>query len=211
MKPKKKLLKGSSLYLILDKQACATQSLLEIAAQAGDAGVDMIQLRDKHSPKETILKTAYSIRKILAHKKTILIINDYPDIAKIIDSDGVHLGQNDFSVPIARRILGQDKIIGVSCRNVAQARLAQKQGADYIGVGPIFATPTKPQAMPVGLNLIRKIRDSVSIPFFAIGDINQENLKEVLAAGAERIAVCRAVCAAKNIPASVKQLLRSLN
>lgn len=211
MRPKKKLLKGSSLYVILDKQACTGKPLLEIAAQASASGAGIIQLRDKHSPKESVLKTAFSIRKILANKKTIFIVNDYPDIAKIADSDGVHLGQGDFSVSIARRILGQDKIIGVSCRNAAQARLAQKQGADYIGVGPIFATPTKPQARPVGLNLIAQIKDSISIPFFVLGGISKDNLKDILAAGAKRVAVCRAVCATGNIPASVRNLLRLLN
>lgn len=211
MKSKKRLLQDSTLYIIIDRKVCMNKSLLKISTQAADSGADIIQLRDKGSPKEATLKTAYAIRKSLSNKKTIFIINDYLDIAKIVDSDGVHLGQDDFSVSIARRILGKDKIIGVSCKNVAQAKFAQKHGADYIGVGPIFPSPTKPQAIPKGLNLIGKIKNSVSIPFFVLGGINKNNLKDILSLGAERIAVCSAVCGRKNIPLATKQLVRLLH
>jgi thiamine-phosphate pyrophosphorylase len=185
--------------------------LSAVASEACDSGADIIQLRDKESPKGSVLKSAYAIRKSLSGKKTIFIINDYLDVAKIVDSDGVHLGQDDFSVGIARRILGEDKIIGVSCKNSAQARLAQKQGADYIGIGPIFSTPTKPHAKPVGLNLIRKIKSSVSMPFFVLGGINENNLKDILDSGAKRIAVCSAVCGRKNISLATRRLAKLLH
>lgn len=211
MKSKKRLLKDSLLYLIIDKKVCANRSLSKLASEAADSGVDIIQLRDKESARESVLKSAYAIRKSLADKKAIFILNDYIDIAKIVDSDGVHLGQDDFSVSIARRILGQDKIIGVSCTNLTQARLAQKQGADYIGVGPIFATSTKPQALPQGLNLVRKIKGYIQIPFFVLGGITRDNLRDVLTAGAKRIAVCQAICGTKNIRSCVRQFLRLLH
>jgi thiamine-phosphate pyrophosphorylase len=211
MKSKKRLLKDSLLYLIIDKAVCANRSLSELATEAADSGADIIQLRDKESPRESILKSAYAIRKTLSDKKAIFIVNDYIDIAKITDSDGVHLGQDDLSVSIARRILGPDKIIGVSCTNLEQARRAQKQGADYIGVGPIFATSTKPQAFPQGLNSVRKIKNYIQIPFFVLGGITRDNLRDVLAAGAKRVAVCNAICGTKNVRSCVKQFLRLLH
>lgn len=211
MKLKKRLLAGSKLYVIIDRKICADKPLDSLARKVASCGADIIQLRDKESPKESVLKAAYAIRKTLFNKKTIFIVNDYIDIAKITDADGLHLGQGDSSVGIARRILGKDKIIGVSCKNVMQARIAQKQGADYIGVGPIFATPTKPQAKPVGLSLIAKIKKSVPIPFFVLGGINKNNLKDIRAYGVERIAVCSAVCAGKDIRVSTKQLLKLLH
>lgn len=168
MKSKKELLKDSSLYLIIDKKFCARRSPVDIATAAADSGADIIQLRDKESSKEVILKSAFTIRKSLSAKKTIFIINDDIDVAKITDSDGLHLGQDDFSLPIARRILGKDKIIGISCSNLAQARLAQKQGADYIGVGPIFRSPLKPHAKSLGLSLIQEMKKFIRIPFFVL-------------------------------------------
>ncbi len=211
MKSKKKLLKDSSLYVIIDKKVCAAKPLSDIARQAAVSGAGIIQLRDKCSSTESIFKEAYAIRTALSGGKTIFIVNDRLDIAKIIGSDGVHLGQNDFSVELARRILGKDKIVGVSCKNLTQAKLAQKQGADYIGVGPIFSTTTKPRETPRGLALIREIRNSVSIPFFVLGGINEDNLKDVLSLGAERIAVCSAVCKSKNPSLSTKRLLKLLH
>jgi thiamine-phosphate pyrophosphorylase len=211
MKLKKRLLAGSKLYVIIDRKICARKPLASLASQVASCGADIVQLRDKESPKKSVLKAAYAIRKTLSNKKTIFIVNDYIDVAKITDADGLHLGQDDCSISTARRILGKDKIIGVSCKNVAQAKTAQKQGADYIGVGPIFATPTKPQAKPVGLSLIPKIKNSVSIPFFVLGGINKSNLKDIRAYGAQRIAVSSAVCVDRNTRVSTRQLAKLLH
>jgi len=206
MRSKKELLKRSRLYLILDKKTAGEASVSDIAARAAGAGSTIIQLRDKSGKKETLLKDAYSIKKALCGTQALFIINDYVDVAKIVDADGVHLGQSDTPIRTARRILGKDKIVGISCHNLRQALDARRQGADYIGIGPVYPTPTKPDHRPVGLRLLRAVSRKVGIPFFAIGNINPGNLKEVKAAGAERIAVCRAALKSKDIKASIKGL-----
>jgi len=108
-----------------------------------EAGVDIIQFRSKKSKKESILKDALGLRKLLLNSQALFIINDYLDIAKMVDCDGIHLGQDDTSIEIARQVLGKDKIIGISCHNLRQAKNAQNRGADYISIGPVFSTSTK--------------------------------------------------------------------
>lgn len=198
MESRKKLLKRSRLYLILDKKTIGRKSPAAVAGKIKDTGINIIQLRDKSGDKAAILKEALLLQRVLLKTATLFIVNDYLDIAKIADSDGVHLGQCDSSIEIARRILGKDKIIGISCHNLKQALNAQKRGADYIGIGPVFKTPTKPQYKATGLKLIKKVKNKIKIPFFAIGDINKDNLSKVLSSGAKRVAICRAILKAKN-------------
>ncbi|MFH0791467.1 MAG: thiamine phosphate synthase [Candidatus Omnitrophota bacterium] len=206
MKSKKKLLENSRLYVILDKDVLGNNFLFDTAKQLRDSEVKIVQFRDKQSPKADILKAAFKLRKIIQNSKAIFIVNDHLDIAKIADTDGIHLGQDDIPIEMARKILGRNKIIGISCHSLKQALTAQRKGADYIGIGPIFPTSTKPEYKTVGLSLITKIKRRIKIPFFAIGGINETNLNEVLSSGAKRIAVCRAVCQAKNIHKIVKLL-----
>jgi len=201
---KKKLLQKYRLYVIIDKKTSGKQSLVNIASQIKNNGRGLIvQLRDKISKRKVILEEALRIRAILADSQALFIINDYLDIAKITDSDGVHLGQGDTSIETARRILGKDKIIGISCHSLKQALQAEKKGADYIGIGPIFPTPTKPQYSSKGPGLIKKIKGKIGIPFFAIGGINENTLSKIRSCGAERIAVCSAICKSKNILSSI--------
>lgn len=190
MKSKKRLLEGSRLYVIIDKGQLKNKPLPEIINRAGKFA-DVIQLRDKLSKKEAVLRQAFLIKKLLTGTDKLFIINDYLDVAKIVDADGVHLGGEDISVRCARNILGKDKIIGSSCHALNEAIDAQQQGADYISFGPVFKTPLKPKTVPVGMDLIKKLNQKISIPFFVIGGINQDNLDEVLSAGARRIVVCR--------------------
>ncbi|MBM3246691.1 MAG: thiamine phosphate synthase [Candidatus Omnitrophica bacterium] len=211
MKLKKRLLAKSRLYIIIDKNVCGLRPLLDIAGKIKGKGADIIQLRDKGPQKAVILQEAAALRKLFLKAKTLLIINDYLDIAKAVDADGVHLGQTDLSVKTARAILGKDKIIGISCHNLKQAVAAQKAGADYISIGPVFRTPTKPELRSIGLDKIKAIKNKIRAPFFAIGGINKENMSRVLSAGAKRIAVCGAVCKSKNIPAAIKDLREALN
>ncbi|MBU3958625.1 MAG: thiamine phosphate synthase [Candidatus Omnitrophica bacterium] len=189
MNSKKKLLEKSGLYVIIDKEVWRRRPKFS-DTKIKDLPVDIIQLRDKISDKETVLKDALRLRRALSNTGIIFIINDYLDIARLIDSDGVHLGQDDLPIGIARRLLGKDKIIGVSCHSLKQAKSAEVQGADYISIGPVFSTPTKPEYKPVGLGLIREISQKIKIPFFAVGGINEKNIGKVLDAGAKRIAVC---------------------
>jgi thiamine-phosphate pyrophosphorylase len=211
MNSKNERLEKSRLYAILDREVCAKRSLAKIASLIKNYGVDVIQLRDKVSKKSDILKSALLLRLALKNSKTIFIINDYLDVAKIVDADGIHLGQGDLPIETARRILGQEKIIGISCHNLKQALDAQKRGADYIGFGPIFPTPTKPKIKnTIGLGSIKELKVSLRIPFFCIGGINLTNIGQVFSAGAERVAVSRAICKARDIPTSVKSFKKRL-
>ncbi len=208
---KKKLLEKSRLYIIADNAALKKISAYQAAARIKNSGVDIIQLRAKCLKKEDSLSEALKLRKLLSGTGIIFIVNDYIDIAKISDADGIHLGQSDTSIGIARKILGENKIIGVSCHSLKQAIAAQNKGADYISIGPVFRTPTKPEYKPVGLKLLKAVSKKIKIPFFAIGGINKDTIREVLSYGAKRVAVCGAVCAAKNMASSASYLEKILH
>jgi len=210
MKWKKELLKKSVLYAIIDKEITKNKSLDKVAKRIADSGVKIIQYRNKEAKRKILIKEAKSIKKILSKQKILFIVNDYLDVAKIVDSDGLHLGQNDLSLKLARKILGRDKIIGISCHNLRQAIKAEKEGADYISIGPIFPTPLKPEYKTIGTKIIKKIKNKIKIPFFVIGGVNLKNLNEVLSMGAKRVAVCRLICQAKNIPFTTKKILSLL-
>ncbi len=210
MKSKKRLLKESHLYIIIDKKICGRRSVIGIAKIIKDAGCDIIQFRDKESAKELILKNATVLRRLLTKTNNIFIINDYLDIAKIADVGGIHLGQDDSSLQIARKILGKNKIIGISCHNLKEAIRAQEQGADYISIGPIFSTSLKPQYQAIGLDLLRECRKRIKIPFFAIGGINKNNITEVQSGGGKRIAICRGILKERDISLATKNFLKIL-
>lgn len=210
---RKSLLKKSLLYLILDRPRFSRFSFKKIKSLVSGNEIGLIQLRDKFSAKTEVLKFASKLAKYLALTKTLLIINDYLDVAAGTLADGVHLGQQDSSLKQARKILGKDKLIGISCHNFAQALQAQKEGADYIGIGPIFETATKPGYPGIGLKAAAKLKAKIKIPCFAIGNISQGNLEQVMDAGIKRIAVCRAIlgnndpkCAAKRLYQKLKKI-----
>ncbi len=203
MKLKKKLLKDCYLYAVVDKKALQI-SVYGIVNRLRHSGISIIQFRDKNSSEGDVLKEALRLSKLLSKSETLFIINDYLDIAKLSLADGLHIGQKDVSIKLARKVLGAHKIIGISCHSLDQAIEAQKKGADYIGIGPIFSTPTKPEYKAVGLDLIKKVRKKIHIPFFAIGGINQDNIDDVILAGANRVAICRAILDDKDISSRVK-------
>ncbi|MFA6349775.1 MAG: thiamine phosphate synthase [Candidatus Omnitrophota bacterium] len=207
---KKTLLKKSRLYVIVDKQLSEGRKLKTIACLASKAGVKIIQLRFKHSKKSAYLKQALKLRKAL-DKKSLFIINDFPDIAKKCLADGVHLGQKDGEIVSARKILGENAIIGKSCSNLKQALKAQKEGADYIGVGPVFKTPAKPQTKTIDPATLSAISKTIKIPVFAIGGIHPNNIDKLRRCGIKRIAVIRAICDTGNINQAVKKFLNKLN
>jgi len=212
MKPKKDLLRKQRLYLIVDKKISCNRNIPAMVARIEGRGAGIIQFRDKQSNKDSIVKEALLLRKALSNNKALFIINDYLDVAKILNCDGLHLGQEDSSLSIARKILGPDKIIGISCHNLKQALKAQKEGADYIGFGPVFPTTTKPRIKKTtGLNLIKELKKKMKIPFFAIGGINKSNINEVLSSGTDKVAICSAILKAKNIPSEIKYFSKVLN
>jgi thiamine-phosphate pyrophosphorylase len=190
---------------MLDKET--TPKPLSLVKQLiKDNFINIFQLRDKVSPKAIILSEAKRIKYLLKKTKTIFIINDYADIAKLANADGLHLGQNDLPIKEARKLLGRNKIIGVSCHSPKEAREAERSGADYIGFGPIFQSPTKPGYRTVGISALKKVTQRMKIPVFAIGGINIKNLKQAKGQGVERIAVCSLISKSKNPSHTIQRL-----
>lgn len=180
-----------------------------MVCKAIDAGVRWIQYRDKEETRRNIYFNALKLREITKKKEAVLIVNDHVDIACAVDSDGVHLGQDDLPVSEARKIMN-NKIIGISTHSLKQAVEAQKGGADYIGFGPVFRTETKDAGLPVGVEEIYKIKKIIEIPVVAIGGININNVKQVLEAGADAIAVASAILKG-SIEENVKSFLNIIN
>ena len=208
---KKEILKKAQLYVLIDKKLLGERKVEDVIKQLIKSGVQMIQYRDKYAEDGEFLKEATKIKKILKNQKVLLIINDRVDIALFIDADGVHVGQNDLPVPVARKLLGKNKIIGTSAENINQAKIAQKEGADYVGLGPIFYTDTKDKIpQPVGLDLIRQAKKELKIPFFPIGGINLDNLGSVINAGAKRVAVASAIICSPNISDTTREFINRL-
>jgi len=167
--------------------------------------IDLLQLRDKHASPADLLAAAKLAAGRCAEHGVIFIVNDHPQLARESGADGVHLGQDDVAVFVARMILGDDPLIGLSTHTTDQIDAAD--GADYIGVGPVHATPTKPGRPAVGLGLVEYAALRARVPFFAIGGIDASNVASVRAAGAQRIAVVRAISDAAD-PAAVARALR---
>lgn len=198
------------LYGILDLGYVDNSEIPGVAEQMIDGGVDLIQLRAKARPSGEIATIATALHEITRPRGVPLIINDHPEIARSVQAEGVHLGQDDFPIAEAREIAGPDCLVGKSTHSVDQAIRAFYEGVDYIGFGPIFTTPTKPNYSPVGLDEIRTVHDAVRIPIFCIGGIKLDNLPEVIAAGARRVVIVSGLLLANDIALyarSAKELL----
>ena len=167
-------------------------------------GADVVQLRDKNLSDEEFLAMAKDLLKITRRYDVPLILNDRPYAVKASGADGLHMGQEDGSLAWARSIVGEGKIVGCSTHNHEQAEAAEKEGFDYIGVGPVFSTPTKPHYEPVGLELVRFAANNIHVPFVAIGGIDIKNVEDVLKAGARTVAVVRAIMASDDPEAAAK-------
>lgn len=208
---KKIFLNDKKLYLVTNSDNFESDEIfLDKVALSIKSGVDIVQLREKNTTSKRFIYLAQRIRELTSHFSAAFIVNDRVDIAKISNADGVHLGQDDIPVSYAREILGDNAIIGVSTHCPEHAKKAITDGADYIGVGPVFKTPTKPSKDPVGLEYVKWAADNVNIPFFAIGSIDTANIKEVVEAGAKRVAVIRAIMYADDIESNCKILKSAL-
>ena len=196
--------------MILDTDVNDYDQLFEIAKDAIRCGVDIIQLRDKQGTTNSILKFSQKIIK-LTQGRIPYIINDRADLVKMSGAVGVHLGQEDVSIKMARKMVGPQAIIGASCQTWARVQNAQREGADYIGFGSVFKTETKPERNPMNLKLLQKIANEVEVPVFAIGGINLENIFQVKLMGVSRVAVCRAICEAKNRREVIKSFKKALS
>lgn len=188
---KKKPLKNCYLYVITKADTAKAEKIAK-------AGADIIQLRDKKISDKKLLEAAVKIASVCRKNKILFIINDRLDIALACQADGVHLGQDDLQIKTARKLVPNNFLIGLSTHSLEQAQKAQKEGADYIGFGPIFATGTKPHLKPIGENSLVSLSRKMKIPYFVIGDINQNNLSGLKTKGVKRIAVHSAVYKSKN-------------
>ncbi len=177
---------------------------MEVAEQAVRGGAGCIQWRDKSSPDGAFLEAAERLRELTRRSGTLFVVNDRLDIALACGADGVHLGHEDMPVGRARALVESRLLIGRSTHTIEEARRAQEEGVDYLGVGPVFVTPTKPDYRAVGLDLVRRAAAGIRIPWFAIGGIDLKNLPLVLSAGATRVAVVRAVAAASDPEAAAR-------
>jgi thiamine-phosphate pyrophosphorylase len=185
-------LSAARLYAIVDLGYVTAAQVPAITLHLVEGGADLIQLRAKKFPVPQIVELGKVMRKIIPSGGPLFILNDHPGLVPQIGADGIHVGQDDLSVAEARAKAGADALVGKSTHSFEQAIAAEKEGADYIGVGPIFATPTKPDYMPVVPALIDEVRARVRVPQFCIGGINEETLPEVLKAGARRVVIVSA-------------------
>lgn len=180
------------LCFITDRSIC-NLSCEEMSLAVLKTGVKWIQYREKDKTRKEMYEDSVRIRGLTKDYQAIFIVNDYADIAMSVKADGVHLGQDDLPLREARSIMGREKIIGISTHNVEQAIAAEKEGADYIGFGPVFHTTTKDAGSPKGTDILREIKKQVHIPVVAIGGINLENLESVLNKGIDAVAVSSAI------------------
>jgi len=200
------LLREADLYVVITESFCAGRASLEVLDACLDAGVRMVQLREKELPDRDLLALARSWREATLHTGALFILDDRVDIALAADADGVHLGQSDLPLEAARRI-APELLLGASTHNLEQALDAQERQADYINIGPIFPTKTKTAtAAPVGPELIAEIRPRLRIPFTCMGGIKTDNVDRVLEQGAQIVAVVTAVTAAPDIRAATTEL-----
>ena len=206
---KKDFLHRIRLYVLISSNI-AKKSVKETARLVIDGGADAVQLREKTISDSKFISLAREVRDITTKRGSLLIINDRVHVVRKVNADGIHLGQQDMSALEARNTIGDEKIIGVSTHSITQARQAQKDGADYIAIGPIYPTSTKGHEPSVGIEIIHEISEAVSIPIIAIGAITLENLDGVLKAGASRIAVCSAIIGSKDIYSSTRQFKEKL-
>jgi thiamine-phosphate pyrophosphorylase len=200
-----------SLYLVTDRDLAKGRAIVDVVRAAVAGGVTVVQLREKTAPTRFFIEQAEAVRGFLKNTDVAMIINDRVDVALAVGADGVHLGQTDMPLAMARAILGPDRIIGISVESVDDALQAAANGADYLGVSPVFATPTKTDtAVPLGLDGLARIRQAVDLPLVGIGGISAANAANVIQAGADGLAVVSAIVGAEDPEAAARNLVRAI-
>lgn len=207
---RRRQLAKAKLYAIVDTGYVEPDRVPFVIEQLVQGGVDLIQLRAKKLPLAVIAELGRKMRTLIPSNGPLFILNDHPGLVSEIGADGIHVGQDDLSVAEARRLAGDEVVVGKSTHSLDQAIAAEKEGADYIGVGPIYATLTKPDYVPVGPPLIRQVSSAVQVPQFCIGGINETTLPEVLAAGARRVVIVSALLQSRDIPAYCQRVRSSI-
>lgn len=203
-------LKGLKLYLITDRKLFNAQCSLYLALETAlQAGVKYLQLREKRLPARKILDMAYWMRELTGEYGAKLLINDRVDIALAVEADGVHLGQKSLPAHAARKITGDNFLIGVSTHGIDEALQAERDGADFITLGPIYNTPSKLKyGDPIGVDMLKKVKSRVSVPVLAIGGIKTNAVQEVVRGGADGVAVISGILAAEDIKGTTEEYLR---
>ena len=176
---KEKLKKDLKLYLVTDSEILKDRDFYKCIEDAIKSGVTMVQLREKNTDGKEFLEKAIKLRELTNKYNVTFVINDRIDIAMLVDADGVHIGQSDIDAVYARKLLGDNKIIGVSARNLQEAKIAKENGADYLGIGAMFSTSTKSDAKLVSFNTLEEIIKEVNLPFVLIGGITLDNVKKL--------------------------------
>jgi thiamine-phosphate pyrophosphorylase len=200
----------SPLYVILDRSVARGRTLPELLEAVLAGGCRMVQLREKAMALAELFPLARALRRRSREAGALFIVNDRTDLALALDADGLHLGQDDLPGAAGRRLLRSGMILGVSTHDTDQARRALADGADYIAIGSMFPTATKPGFQLVGPQLIRRVRGEIAVPLVAIGGITEDNCEEVMAAGADAVAVISAVCAAADPETATRRFLERL-
>jgi thiamine-phosphate pyrophosphorylase len=196
-----------SLYVITDARLSGGRTHLDVVRAAIRGGASVVQYREKAATTRRMVEEAGELRDLCREMQMPFVVNDRVDVALAVDADGVHLGVHDMPVAIARRLLGPARLIGFSPETAEQARMGEADGADYLGVGNIFGTATKPDAgQPIGLSGLKRMIAAVSIPVVGIGGITAHNAARVIQAGADGVAVVSAVVAAEDVEAAARQL-----
>ncbi len=198
--------KSMLLYVVTDRSWLGNNSLEDQVEQIIKSGATFIQLREKELSFNDFIKEAKKIKSVTDKYKVPFVINDNVEVAIACDADGVHVGQSDMKARNVRNLIGKDKILGVSVRSVDQAINAEKNGADYLGVGAIFSTSTKLDAKNISYDTLKEICEAVSIPVVAIGGINSENILKLTSSGIDGVAVISAIFAASNLGEATKEL-----
>jgi thiamine-phosphate pyrophosphorylase len=199
------------LHLLTDTVLQASYSHVDLTRLAIAGGADTIQLRQKTGTTREMIEVAREMKRVCAAAGVTFIVNDRVDVAIAAEADGVHLGQDDFPIQLARTLLGGDRVIGGSAGTLEEALKCQSEGADYVGCGPVYPTTSKHDAGPAsGLSLLKQVMARVSLPVIAIGGITAENAPEVMAAGIHGIAVISAVCCQLDPEAATKTLRRAM-
>jgi thiamine-phosphate pyrophosphorylase len=198
------LLRRSHLYLVTSP----SENIVEVVEAALKGGLTLVQYREKEGDDSDRLVTAKKLRQLCHKYNALFIVNDRPDIALAVDADGVHVGQTDLPVSVVRQLIGLQKIVGLSTTNPQELKIALDQNPDYIGVGPVYPTPTKPDKPAATIEYVSYVAKNCQIPWFAIGGIDADNINEVINAGATRICVVRAIMKAEQ-PTLVTQYLLS--
>lgn len=199
-----------SLYLVSDRGLLGGKDLAATVEQAIQGGVTLVQVREKNVSTRDFLQVAQAVKAVTDRYGVPLIINDRADIALAVDAAGLHVGQEDLPLAVARKLLGPDKIIGVSAGNLEEALLAREQGADYLGVGAVFPTNTKGDADPVSLTALAAIKSKVKIPVVAIGGIHGGNIDSAISAGVDGVAVVSAIIAEADPQAAARKLAQAV-